>query len=140
MGFGYRAEPELRELSLTFTNGVTVESLGKRKSQKSLAKLIDVEIGLDKPIGAVGVKIDKTTNSILGLRFLSPDLEVLVQETWEAHGSHDESVWERLEVPPDMALIGFHGVHDSISIRSLGLNVWTANPDAEKVLRDTVRL
>ena len=58
VGFGYRAEPELRELSLTFTNGVTVESLGKRRSHKSYAKLIDVEIGLNKPIGAVGVKID----------------------------------------------------------------------------------
>ena len=65
---------------------------------------------------------------------------MLVQETWEAPRSHDESVWERLEVPPGMALIGFHGLHDGISIRSLGLNVWTANPDAEKVLRETLKL
>ena len=83
-----------------------------------------VQIDPKRQIGAVELQYDKEFN-IYGIRFIDRKRAVIAEETWREVPQGNKNVTEaQLIVPPGREIIGFHGTHDGISIKSLGLILW----------------
>ena len=69
----------------------------------------------------------------LGVRVYDRKKQVIAEKVWNVE-EQDKAEWSGIAVPPDQEIIGVFGTHNGSVIKSLGLILWTPNPNAKLTL------
>ena len=127
-GFGIKANTNLYQLKFVFTGGVESETVNSMDGSTVDPKLH--QIWPEKPIGSVEVLVrnENGQSNIFGIRFMDHRDRQIQERQWRRSGT---ARWVKILVPPEQEVIGFHGSHDGSYIKSLGLILWTPNPETK---------
>lgn len=128
-GIGLKYNTNLYQIKFRFTGGIESRTFNSQTGATLDPKIYDISV--IKNICAVEINVRETENNIYGIRFLDSNGNKVQERQWRRSNN---ASWTRIEIPPGMEIIGFHGSHDGNYIKQLGLILWIPNPAAQTMI------